>query len=267
MSIFSKIGKGFGSFWNAGKSFASNIGIPALLGGAQGYATSGGSPYGAGAGLIGGIGGSLQGDASAAAAKAQMDFQERMSSTAYQRAMKDMRAAGLNPILAGTVGGASTPTGAMPNVIPDLTEKAQASTAKQVMNKVALEQNEVDKGLKTQQANNQQQQADLANSTTRLQYVQRAGQATKNTLMTHELKLLREQIDRAAAEAYSARAQAAIDEQRQLLTREQLKYYRENPNAWKSKYLSEGVSPWVNSATSVMDSASKFLPWRLNYGR
>lgn len=43
-------------------------------------------------------------------------FQAEMSSTSYQRAVKDMEAAGLNPMLAYSQGGASTPQGTMPNV-------------------------------------------------------------------------------------------------------------------------------------------------------
>jgi hypothetical protein len=58
----------------------------------------------------------LSNRASQKSANAQMSFQEEMSNTAYQRAMADMKAAGLNPILAGKLGGSTTPTGAMANI-------------------------------------------------------------------------------------------------------------------------------------------------------
>jgi hypothetical protein len=79
-------------------------------------------------------------------ANKQMRFQRDMSNTSYQRAMDDMRAAGINPALAISQGGASTPGGAGYN--PDLTNPIpEAQTAKNLeyivkQNKVKLEADE-----------------------------------------------------------------------------------------------------------------------------
>lgn len=47
---------------------------------------------------------------------ANRDWMERMSNSAYQRAMADMKKAGLNPMLAYQQGGASVPTSTAPTV-------------------------------------------------------------------------------------------------------------------------------------------------------
>lgn len=72
--------------------------------------------------VVGGLFGSSAQDraneANERIADKQMAFQKEMSNTAYQRSMVDMKAAGLNPMLAYMKGGASTPSGAGATIAP-----------------------------------------------------------------------------------------------------------------------------------------------------
>jgi len=81
-------------------------------------------------------------------ARTNRDFQREMSNSAYQRAVADLKKAGLNPILAAKTGGASTPGGATAQIPNPPSVKGITSSAMQVK--------QMSEGIKGQHMQNQQ---------------------------------------------------------------------------------------------------------------
>ena len=79
------------------------------------------SPSSAFTGVASLAGGLLGNKGRSQVASAQQAFQERMSGTAFQRQIADLKSAGINPMLAAKLGGASTPPGAMPQIMDVVT--------------------------------------------------------------------------------------------------------------------------------------------------
>lgn len=143
-------------------------------------------------------------------ARAQMAFQAQMSNTSYQRAVHDMQQAGLNPMLAYSRGGASSPAGAAGSGAQGSGAQASGAQASAMATPAMQNQwaNMANAGQVLQQAEKTAAETENIKAQTRLTSAQESetyqktatGSATEanlrkeTDLRDEQIKLVREQI-------------------------------------------------------------------------
>lgn len=166
----------------------------------------------------------VQRDWSANEALRARDFSERMASTSYQRAVGDLRAAGLNPMLAYSQGGAPSPSASAPSGAVGQSSAASAGGMIPMGNKMSAAVHAATSALQLQ---NMAEQNDNIRADTELKRASAARETNSaenikyqtEKLIVGDIPKVREEIKNIQNDTLNKAAQYPLIEAQTLLTR------------------------------------------------
>ena len=196
-------------------------------------------------------------------AQNQMNFQQQMSNTSYQRAVKDMEAAGLNPMLAYSQGGASTPPGAGTTVQNKLGAGVQSYQQGQATASAAALQREQAKAIDPQILNTQSQtalnsaQAAKVQAETKNVETQTLNNIAQNPILLKTIEKMGAEIQNLQASSKSSTAQAGKTNVEAQILKPKGEFASENPTY--SKYASP-VQDAISTIMQGLNPLQRLIP-------
>lgn len=188
----------------------------------------------------------------------QFDFQERMSSTAHQREVKDLRAAGLNPILSAMNGsGASTPSGGMGAVnTPDY----GASIREGVTAAAQLGRTKAETNFINQQAMTEQKKRENFDAQSALMRAEKIGREIENMNLPQKLKAELKEIGSrvtvnlatASARQVEAVANKMNAETNRMVGKETARLNRESTKTQEKSNKFDKEHPWIYGTSKLL---------------
>lgn len=165
---------------------------------------------------------------SSAEAAKNREFQERMSSTAYQRGVADMRKAGLNPMLAYSQGPAGVPGGSVASYPGNVSAQSESARASSASASAAVSQANTAASVGSATVGKiKQEVSNLAAGEQQVYAVMRnLGEQYQNLVkegynLTETGNVLRATVEKLRAEVPTINSEATLNYARELLTRAQ----------------------------------------------